>query len=422
RAWSAALDDAGPVHLNLAFREPLSTAVPDLGSVVGSLPDPVDDAPHGLLGRADLLLEPGIRTVVIAGHGAGPAAEELARAGGWPLIAEASSGSRFGPNLVVAYRELLGEEEFGGAVERAIVLGHPTLSREVPALLKRQDVEVIVVAPVGEEVYDPARSATAVASVRVHGVDPKDRESRAWVGRWVFASRALIEDRDVSADEVAPDVDAGRSHSPQQRAAFAKAEFAAVRAPVTRRMLAEALWRFTWPHDRLVLGASRLVRELDATVTGKRINVHSNRGLAGIDGTISTAIGIGLASQPVDADGPTGTTRVLLGDLALLHDVGSMLFGDGERRPTVQVVVGDDDGGTIFESLEVAATASADAMRRVLITPQHVDWAALAEAYGWSYRRATTRGELDQALSAPPLGTSIVHVPLHTPTAAATAG
>jgi len=420
QAWSAALDDAGPVHLNLAFREPLSVAVPALTDMAGpaalvtetTLDDETDATPPAPLGRAHLVLEPGIHTVVIAGHAAGPAAEELARTGGWPLIAEASSGSRFGPNLVAAYRELLHDAEFGGAVERAIVFGHPTLSREIPALLSRDGVEVIVVAPVGEEVYDPARSAKAVASVEVRDSDPRDREARAWVGRWVFASRALLDDRaDVSADEVSPDVEAARSHSPQQRLAFAKAEFAAVRAPVTRRMLAEALWRFTWPHDRLVLGASRLIRELDAAVPGKRISVHANRGLAGIDGTISTAIGIGLASQSADTAAPHGTTRVLLGDLALLHDVGALLFGDGERRPTVQVVVGDDDGGTIFDSLEVAATAPPEAMRRVLTTPQRVEWAQLGEAYGWSYRRVTTRGELDQALSAPPHGTSIVHVP-----------
>src|SRR6185437_14133487 len=138
-------------------------------------------------------LAPGPRTIVIAGNAAGPEAEALARAGGWPLIAEPSSGSRFGPNLVVAYRQLLREPEFGGAVQRAVVFGHPTLSREVPALLHRDDIETVVVAPVGEEVYDPARSATVVASVDAHDHDPTNAEARAWVGRWVFASRALLD-------------------------------------------------------------------------------------------------------------------------------------------------------------------------------------------------------------------------------------
>lgn len=419
QAWSAALDETGPVHLNLAFREPLSVAVPDLTESVAELADDsIDDAPsgrpHPALDRPHLTLPTGPRTIVIAGNAAGHGAEELARAGGWPLIAEASSGAHFGPNLVVAYRRLLRDPEFGGRVQRAIVFGHPTLSREVPALLKREDVEVVVVAPVGEEVYDPARSARIVASVEAGSLD---EDARAWVGHWVFASRTLLEeDAQASADHVAPDVEAGRSNSPEQRLAFAKTELAAVRAPVTRRMLVEALWRFTWPHDRLVLGASRLIRDLDAVVPGKKIRVHANRGLAGIDGTIATAIGIALAAQPAPGASPhgqgTGATRVLLGDLALLHDVGALLFGEGERRPTIQVVVGNDGGGTIFDSLEVAAIAPPAAMRRVLITPQPLELERLASAYGWSYGRATTRGELDQALSAPPTGTSILEVPL----------
>ncbi|HVX07429.1 2-succinyl-5-enolpyruvyl-6-hydroxy-3-cyclohexene-1-carboxylic-acid synthase [Humibacter sp.] len=422
QAWSASLDETGPVHLNLAFREPLSVAVPDLSGFaadVNARDDGAAESPKAALAhpaalaRENVILSSGPRTVVIAGNAAGPDAEELARAAGWPLIAEASSGSRYGPNLVVAYRQLLRDAGFGGQVQRAVVFGHPTLSREVPALLQRDDVEVVVVAPVGEEVYDPSRSARVAASARVEDADPNDRAARAWVGRWVFASRALLEEDDAaSADHIAPDVEAGRSHTPEQRLAFAKAEFAAVRAPVTRRMLVEALWRFTWPHDRLVLGASRLVRDLDGAVPGKKIRVHANRGLAGIDGTVSTAIGMALAAQPQGAETPTGTTRVLLGDLAMLHDAGSLLFGEGERRPTVQVVVGNDGGGTIFDSLEVASTAPAEAMRRVLTTPQRVDLAALAGAYGWSYRLVQTRGELDQALSAPPAGTSIVEVPL----------
>jgi 2-succinyl-5-enolpyruvyl-6-hydroxy-3-cyclohexene-1-carboxylate synthase len=179
-------------------------------------------------------------------------------------------------------------------------------------------------------------------------------------------------------------------------------------------MLAEALWRFTWPHDRLVLGASRLIRDADRIVPGKRIRVHANRGLAGIDGTIATAIGIALASRAAaDAAGEaSGVTRVLLGDLALLHDAGALLRVDGETPPQVQLVVGNDGGGTIFDGLEVASTAPAASLDRVMYTPQRVDIAALASAYGWPHRVVRTRGELDQALSAPPVGPSILEVPL----------
>lgn len=413
----------GPVQLNVAFREPLSGAVPNLSWVVEA-PGETREVPAPTVATACASLSPacrpalalprGPRTVVIAGHGAGPAAEELAHIGGWPLIAEVSSGARFGRNLVVAYRELLGADHLGGRVQRAVVFGHPTLSREVPALLGRDDVEVVVVAPTGTDVYNPRRRAAHItATVSVDGGSTGASDERAWLGAWVTASRRLLQQASVGPDETPPDIDASRSHTPADRIAFARAEFAAVRAPVTRRMLVDALWRFTWPHDRLVFGASRLIREADRVVAGKNIRVHANRGLAGIDGTISTAIGISLSSQAAaDARSTPGVTRVLLGDLTLLHDVGALLFGEGERRPHVQVVVGNDGGGTIFDALEVAWSAPPAAFERVMLTPQRADLSALASAYGWHYGRAATRGELDQALSAPVPGPSILEVPL----------
>ncbi|OYX54422.1 MAG: hypothetical protein B7Y93_06275 [Micrococcales bacterium 32-70-13] len=172
-------------------------------------------------------------------------------------------------------------------------------------------------------------------------------------------------------------------------------------------MLAKALWASTWPHDRLVLAASRLIRVADAIVPGKAIRVHANRGLAGIDGTISTATGIALAAA---RDGSTGTTRALVGDLAALHDAGALLvpLPEGIR---LHVIVGNDGGGTIFDALEVAQTADPDDFATVMRTPHRVDFAALAAAGGWAYRRATTRAELDDAMTAPePL--LLVEVPL----------
>jgi 2-succinyl-5-enolpyruvyl-6-hydroxy-3-cyclohexene-1-carboxylate synthase len=191
-----------------------------------------------------------------------------------------------------------------------------------------------------------------------------------------------------------------------------RAEFAAMKAPVTRAILADALWRASWPHDRLVLGASRLIRELDARVTGKKIPVHANRGLAGIDGTIATALGIALASQAGPEPRSTGTTRLLVGDVTLLHDAGSLLIAPGETRPRLQVVVGNDGGGTIFDGLEVAATAAPSAVDRVLFTPHRVNLESLAAAYGWSYTRAATRSTLESALTAPVTEPTIVEVPL----------
>jgi len=390
---------SGPVHLNLAFAEPLSSP---FTLAERPLPEPVSvvelpvvervETPAPDLDDLGLQLSAVPGTVVVAGTGAGPRAEEVARELGAPLLAEIASGAHFGPQLVVAYRELLNTANFGDRVQRVIVFGHPTLSREVPALIQRQGVETIVVRGASAEDYNPGRRVGTFAdSVSVVG----EPDARSWSGRWVAASRALIEDIDV-----APDITADLG-------AHAKAELAAVRAPVTRRALVEAVWRATWPKDRLVLGASRLIREADKVLPGKRVPVHANRGLAGIDGTISTALGMALASQ---AEGAEGTTRVLVGDLTFLHDVGALLFGVGEVRPRIQVIVGNDNGGTIFDGLEVAQSAG-PGYDRVLLTPQVVDIPKLAEAYGWDYLRVETRGALDQALTAS-LRPVIVEVPL----------
>ena len=154
------------------------------------------------------------------------------------------------------------------------------------------------------------------------------------------------------------------------------------------------------------------MRVADQVLAGKKVPVHANRGLAGIDGTIATAIGIAAASQGDGPDGPasTGTTRVLLGDLAAVHDAGALALPPGEARPRIQVIVGDDGGGTIFDLLEVGREG-APGFERVMLTPQPVDLAALAAAYGWAHVRVETRGALDQALTAS-AGPTLIEVPL----------
>ncbi len=422
----------GPVHLNLQYREPLSAVITlEAAPVAPADLETGPAAPGGPRSAegadpAAALVEPGPRTVVVAGAGAGPVAEEFARDGGWPLIAEVTSGAHFGPNLVVAYRELLREPGFGDLVERVVVFGHPTLSREVPALVQRDDVETIVVAPSGIEWFDPGRRVKrferAVQAVR----RPQSAEERAWVGRWVHASRAILAEGLPPAASVHSGIDeTGHVSDFAAQRDYMRAQLAAVRAPVTRRVLVDAVWAATWPHDRLVLGASRLIRDADRAVPGRRIAAHANRGLAGIDGTVATALGIAIATQSpapgedqaTDVTTPpnparAGVTRALVGDLTLLHDVGSLLLGDAEPRPRIQVIVGNDGGGTIFDALEVAGSASATAFDRVQFTPQHVDLAALARAYGWEYARAATRGELDEALGTAVTGPAIVEVPL----------
>ncbi len=192
--------------------------------------------------------------------------------------------------------------------------------------------------------------------------DPQTADERAWTGRWVHASRTLVDAGLPERQPLASGVDeTGHVSDFAAQREYMKAQLAAVRAPITRRMLVDAVWAATWPHDRLVFGASRLIRDADRAVPGRRIPVHANRGLAGIDGTVATALGIAIASQSAGDAG--GVTRALIGDLTLLHDVGSLLIGAGEARPRLQLIVGNDGGGTIFDALEVAGVRAARRLR-----------------------------------------------------------
>lgn len=406
----------GPVHLNLAFRDPLSSSVSaeqleDLLGATLAKPDKTssssksEDAPSP--SGAQTQLQRGPRTIVIAGTGAGPAAEELAHQGGWPLLAEIASGARFGRNLIVGYRELLAQPDLVDEIQRVIVFGHPTLSREIPALIGDRDrgIETIVIRGTQAEVYNPGHNVARVLD-RVT-VAPGEAD-RAWLGVWLTASRTVVAEHEAALLEAhpetrAPDLTTARAETPASQRVFVKGELAAVRAEVTRDMLVAAVWRSSWPHDRLVLGASRLIRVADRWLPGKKISVHANRGLAGIDGTISTGVGIALASAPA-------LTRVLLGDLATLHDAGSMLFGRGEERPRIQVIVGNDGGGSIFDLLEVAQSASVESVERVLFTPHEVNFESLAAAYGWRYVQVTNAGELERALTGAGAGPELVEV------------
>ena len=392
----------GPVHLNVAFREPLSSAI--------------DVRPVEMLIQSERRIEPGItleltrgpNTIVIAGADAGPRAEQVAHEGGWPLIAEVTSGARFGRNLVPAYRELLANPELTSQIERIVVFGHPTLSREIPALIgdSSTGIQTVVVRGAAPEGYNPGLNVSSF--VNDVTVEPGETD-RDWLGLWIVSGREAFERYESTAIDAAlataPNVTASRSDSMEDKKAFLAAELAASRVKISRELLVDAVWRSTWPHDRLVFAASRLIRVADKFVGGKKISVHANRGLAGIDGTIGTGIGIALATE-------NALTRIVVGDLAALHDAGSMLFGTQEERPRVQVIVGNDGGGTIFDALEVGQTASAENMDRVFLTPQQVDLEALATAYGWGYTKVATVSDLERALTGAGDGPELVEVEL----------
>ncbi len=429
---------AGPVQLNLQFIEPLSgTAGFDRMIAEGFVQAGEEGAEVRARESANRESAPRVRsdiatyrthfgewsddqtyvhdddalTVVIAGDGAGDEAEEFARNAGLPLLAEVVSGSRFGREAITAYATLIDDPQVGGLIERAVVFGHPTLTRQVPALLERDDVEVVVVDPhTNTDHVQPSRGARIVRSARV-APEHDPRIHRRWLGTWVAPDRKLQLER--SSAHV-PNLESARETGYKERNAYARAEVAARREPVTRAMLVESTWLGTWPHDRLVIAASRLVRVLDSIAPARKVTVHANRGLAGIDGTIATALGIAITSQAdPDPKRAAGTTRVIIGDIALLHDVSSLqLPPDPEVAPRIQLLVGNDSGGTIFDGLEVAASTSSDTFDRVMLTPQRVDLEALARAYGWAYERVETRIELERVFTAPVTGPTIVEVPL----------
>ncbi|MGC5076775.1 2-succinyl-5-enolpyruvyl-6-hydroxy-3-cyclohexene-1-carboxylic-acid synthase [Agrococcus sp. DT81.2] len=365
--------EPGPVQLNIAFREPLSGGEPAIGPAVERVGRP--PMPTATLEAAE-------RTVVIAGADAGPAAVDLAEAIGAPLIAEPTSGARFGPMLVPHGRDVI--PALADEVKRVVVVGHPTLARSVTGLIRRSDVEVVTIGRAGQDnVRGTGAGSLLAGRIAVAEADEPDRE---WVERWVAAGRRLAVERDA---ESAPD-------SGLARADYAKAELAEGRTRISRRDLVTAVWDRTWPHDRLVVAASRLIRELDAFAGPKAVTARANRGLAGIDGTISTASGVAIAHE---RSGEGGLTRLLIGDLALLHDAGGLNVPPGEPRPRLQIIVGNDRGGSLFELLEVAGTADPGDFSRVQRTPHDVDLEHLAAAFGWPFERVVDRAGLRRALS-----------------------
>jgi len=350
-------DQPGPVQLNLAFREPLSALEPNAAEIKPQpqLPEIFEPIPEFAMLSAEL------PTVVIAGAGAGDDAVELAEAFGWPLFAEPSSGARSGANVILGYRNLLDTDgtwaELAGQIRRAIVFGKPTLGRAAIKLLFNPEVEVVVVRSPTMGHFDVSRRAGKL----VDEITVDDEVDFEWLEAW----------RRADAEHAAANPSSNE---------------------LDRRALVEKVWQATGGGDQLILGASRLIREADVWAPAKPIRVFSNRGLAGIDGTVATAAGIALVATE-------GTTRVLLGDLTLLHDAGSLAIDVTEAEPNLQVIVGNDGGGSIFSSLEMAKTLDEATFTRLFKTPQTVDLWHLAQAYGWAYARVENLRQLDEAMA-----------------------
>src|SRR5690606_29699573 len=213
--------------------------------------------------------------------------------------------------------------------------------------------------------------------------------------RWLKMWRAMDQEMETLLNPIESTANLSASE-------YARAEMMAGREPLTRESLTDAIWRHTWPHDRLIFGSSRLIRVADANVPRKNIVAYSNRGLAGIDGTIATAVGVAY-SHP-------GTTRLLLGDLATLHDIGSLQLAAPLKN--LQIIVGNDLGGSMFDLLEVKNGTNPELFDRVMYTPHSTNFEGLSYGFGLEYKRARTRTELEAAVSEQSDRAVLIEVPL----------
>jgi 2-succinyl-5-enolpyruvyl-6-hydroxy-3-cyclohexene-1-carboxylate synthase len=353
--------NAGPVQFDIPLREPL---VPDPEPHGAATPQGRPDGrpwtytpPVTFDQPLDIDLSPD--TVVIAGHGAG-AQPNLAQL---PTVAEPTAPAPANPLHPLALPLL--------RPKQVIMLGRPTLHRPVSALLADPQVPVYALTT-GPRWPDVSGNSQATGTRAVTTGTPHP----AWLHRCAEMNR----------------------HANEAVRGQLKAH------PLTTGLhVAAAVADALRPGDQLVLGASNPVR--DAALVGLStagIRVRSNRGVAGIDGTVSTAIGAALAHD--------GRTVALIGDLTFVHDSSGLLIGPTEPIPRrLTIVVSNDNGGGIFELLEQGDPRFSDVSSRIFGTPHDVDVGALCRAYHVESRQIEV-DELNAALDEPGAGMRVLEV------------
>ncbi|WP_431696162.1 2-succinyl-5-enolpyruvyl-6-hydroxy-3-cyclohexene-1-carboxylic-acid synthase [Kocuria rhizophila] len=319
--------------------------------------------------------------VVFAGDGAGRAAARFAREHGFPLLAEPSSNAREG-EAIASYESLL-DTTLGLQIDTVVLVGRPTLSRAVSALLKRSGVQVVAVRPGPAPWFEPGRRPETEVRGFAEAASAVGTVAEGWLGAWREAGDA---------------------------ADVAVLRYADGQEQLTRLHVARAVWDASCRDGSvLVVGSSTVVRDVDLVARAQTpVPVIANRGLAGIDGTVATAHGVGLGTgRPV---------RAVMGDLTFLHDAGGLLVGPGEQVPDVHLVVVNDAGGGIFQNLEHGGLGLDErytaAVERFFGTPHRAGIADLCAAHGVEHVRAETAVELAAALAAPVVGRRVIEVPV----------
>lgn len=376
----------GPVHVNLPFREPLlpSGAAADLGpgggraggrpweAVEVSLPAP---SPVAVRELAEMVATVE-RGLVVAGWSAATspavAVAELAAAAAWPLLADPLSGLRLPGTALAAPVPLAGDPRFAAAhaPELVVQVGAAPTSRAVAQLVATAG-RLVVVDP-DSLVPDPARRSDLTvrcdpAALAGALLSRASRPVGSWWREWQEADARARRAVDALLDSW--------PHPSESRVA---------------RDLAALL-----PDGALlVAGSSMPVRDLDAFMAPREgLRVLGNRGASGIDGTLSTAIGVATSG--------VGPVVALVGDLAFLHDAGALLWS-GRRCANLVVVVLDNRGGGIFALLPQGDLAPGE--RALFETPHEVDIGAVAAASGVPHGVVRSPGELAGSVLAPSSG------------------
>jgi 2-succinyl-5-enolpyruvyl-6-hydroxy-3-cyclohexene-1-carboxylate synthase len=375
---TAAGSPSGPVHLNVAFREPLvepggEPAEPAAGGRPGGRAwtetmvaerRPSTEISAGLAEEIAAVE----RGLIVAGDcdiDSAPVVE-LAEKTGWPLLAEPTSGARWGTNAITTFDALLRHVSFAAAhrPELVVRVGKPALSRALAGLLGSEVPQVLIDRDGAR--LDPERSLSRIVAADEalmcgalsERLEP--REESAWLSSWreaEMAARTAIDDT-LDCDD-------------------------SITEPRVARDLAALV-----PEGGVLVAASSMpIRDLNSfmrTRTGLR--VLGNRGASGIDGFVSSVVGVALVSG--------ARTYALAGDLSLLHDQNGLV---GRGDADLALVVLNNDGGGIFSLLPQAGLASG--FEELFGTPHGLDLAALARLYGLGYRRLERASELGPATS-----------------------
>jgi 2-succinyl-5-enolpyruvyl-6-hydroxy-3-cyclohexene-1-carboxylate synthase len=380
---------AGPVHVNLPFREPTvpltddgrtAATAPfahDLDGRTGGRPWVTVDraprhAPEAELQDLAARIAGTERGLVVVGQTTtrpGPMLD-LARAAGWPVVAEPTSGARRGPLAVANVEALLSHAGFARShvPDLVVRVGRTGLSRALSRHLGPK-VPQVAIDPDGAW-HDPERAVgelliadvtlTCASLARLLGT-PSGSE---WTDGWLAADAAVRAAIDAALDaEEAPS------------------------EPRTARDLGAVLPDGT----TLVVASSMPVRDLDRFLVPRDgLRVLANRGASGIDGTVSSVLGVALGNDH-------GPTVALVGDLALLHDANGFLLSADAPAVDATFVVVDNDGGGIFSFLPQSRFPGS--FERVFGTPHGRDLADLARFHRLGYTRVDAAADLPGAVS-----------------------